>query len=218
MDSGLLTISPHSYPGAAAGRTRLLIHPSRISLPRKGCRHGGIESVDLIEMKAQQEAMVLRDPAAKSLPGGATGSRRGEAIQPELQSGSTLDLLTARRDGGVTLLLAGQVNSELPFISKDAEVVADEFDFILDGPDTKFSLFAPPREIGRPRTTRGLSRRLNLQVLANCFFDKITGGNQTTPGKPYPNTTEAGFMKVNDTPAASGSLSDILPFRRPTGQ
>jgi hypothetical protein len=36
---------------------------------------------------------------------------------------------------------------------------------------------------------------------------------------PYPNTTElAGFMKVNDTPAASGSLSEILPFRRPTGR
>jgi hypothetical protein len=50
------------------------------------------------------------------------------------------------------------------------------------------------------------------------FFDKIERGNQTTPGKPYPNTTEAGFMKVNDTPAASGSLSDILPFRRPTGR
>jgi hypothetical protein len=34
------------------------------------------------------------------------------------------------------------------------------------------------------------------------------------PGKPYPNTTElAGFMKVNDTPAASGSLSDLLPFK-----
>src|ERR1700692_2782426 len=28
------------YPGAAAGRTPLLIHPSRISLPRKGCRVG----------------------------------------------------------------------------------------------------------------------------------------------------------------------------------
>jgi hypothetical protein len=35
--------------------------------------------------------------------------------------------------------------------------------------------------------------------------------------KPYPNTTELG-VKVNDTPAASGSLSDILPFRRPTGR
>jgi hypothetical protein len=32
--------------------------------------------------------------------------------------------------------------------------------------------------------------------------------------KPYPNTSElAGFMKVNDN-AGSGSLSDILPFRR----
>jgi len=29
--------------------------------------HGGIESVDLIEMKAQQEAMVLRHAAAKGL-------------------------------------------------------------------------------------------------------------------------------------------------------
>jgi hypothetical protein len=28
------------YPGAAAGRTASLIHPSRISLPRKGCRVG----------------------------------------------------------------------------------------------------------------------------------------------------------------------------------
>jgi len=29
--------------------------------------HGGIESVDLIEMKTKQKAMVLRDPAAKGL-------------------------------------------------------------------------------------------------------------------------------------------------------
>jgi hypothetical protein len=30
-------------------------------------RHGGLESVDLIEMKAQQEAMVLGHPATKGL-------------------------------------------------------------------------------------------------------------------------------------------------------
>src|ERR1700687_2271782 len=35
----LCTCCRHS-PGAAAGRTPLLIHPSRISLPRKGCRVG----------------------------------------------------------------------------------------------------------------------------------------------------------------------------------
>jgi hypothetical protein len=30
-------------------------------------RHGGLESVDLIEMKAQQEAMVLGHPVTKGL-------------------------------------------------------------------------------------------------------------------------------------------------------
>jgi hypothetical protein len=29
--------------------------------------HGGIKSIDLIEMKTKQKAMVLRDPAAKGL-------------------------------------------------------------------------------------------------------------------------------------------------------
>jgi acyl-CoA hydrolase len=73
---------------------------------------------------------------------------RGEEVQFSLSCNPdlTLDLLTARRDGRVNLLFAGQVNSELPFISKDAEVAAGELDFILDGPDTEFSLFAPPRE------------------------------------------------------------------------
>jgi acyl-CoA hydrolase len=58
----------------------------------------------------------------------------------------TRDLLTARREARATFLLAGQINSELPFMSNDAKISAGEFDFLLDGPDTDFSLFAPPRE------------------------------------------------------------------------
>jgi hypothetical protein len=58
----------------------------------------------------------------------------------------TFDLLKARREGRATFLLAGQVNSELPFMSHDAEISVGELDFILDGPDTDFPLFAPPRE------------------------------------------------------------------------
>ena len=46
-------------------------------------------------------------------------------------------------------------------------------------------------------SAQALTDMLNLEVPANFFFDKITCRNQTTPGKPYPNTTEAGFMKVN---------------------
>jgi acyl-CoA hydrolase len=58
----------------------------------------------------------------------------------------TLDLLALRRQGRVSFLFAGQVNSELPFMRNDAAISADEFDLLLDSPATDFALFAPPRE------------------------------------------------------------------------
>jgi acyl-CoA hydrolase len=58
----------------------------------------------------------------------------------------TLDLLELRRQGRVSFLFAGQVNSELPFMRNDAAISADEFDLVLDSPATDFALFAPPRE------------------------------------------------------------------------
>ncbi len=58
----------------------------------------------------------------------------------------TIDLLKLRRDGKADFLFCGQVNSELPFLRNDAVVAAEEFDFVLEGPDTDFPLFAPPRE------------------------------------------------------------------------
>src|SRR5476651_2079843 len=58
----------------------------------------------------------------------------------------TLDLLTARRAGRTDFIFVGQVNSELPYMAGDAELPAEDFDYILDGPHTDFPLFAPPRE------------------------------------------------------------------------
>jgi ribosomal protein L30/L7E len=58
----------------------------------------------------------------------------------------TLDLLALRRAGRVDFLFAGQLNSELPFMPGDAAIGAEEFDLVLDGPQTDFALFAPPRE------------------------------------------------------------------------
>ncbi len=58
----------------------------------------------------------------------------------------TLDLLAARRAGRTDFISVGQVNSELPYMAGDAEVPADEFDYILEGAQTDFPLFAPPRE------------------------------------------------------------------------
>jgi acyl-CoA hydrolase len=58
----------------------------------------------------------------------------------------TLDLLAARQQGTADFILAGQVNSELPFMLGEADLPASAFEFLLDGADADFPLFAPPRE------------------------------------------------------------------------
>ena len=58
----------------------------------------------------------------------------------------TLDLLALRREGRVNFLLAGETNSELPFMGNDAAIGSGEFDMLLDNPALDFPLFAPPRE------------------------------------------------------------------------
>ena len=61
----------------------------------------------------------------------------------------TLDLLTeihARRQDGQQIVLAGQVNDELPFMTGDAILPEASFDHILSAPAYQFRLFAPPKE------------------------------------------------------------------------
>lgn len=58
----------------------------------------------------------------------------------------TLDMLAARARGDAKFLLVGQVNSELPFMTGDADLRATAFDAVLDDPSTDFPLFAPPKE------------------------------------------------------------------------
>jgi hypothetical protein len=58
----------------------------------------------------------------------------------------TPDFLAARRAGQSNIIFAGQVNEALPFMGGQAEVPAGEFDFLLEGDDFRFPLFAPPRE------------------------------------------------------------------------
>src|SRR5665213_3464886 len=65
---------------------------------------------------------------------------------PSCNPDITLDLLTARRAGRADFIFIGQVNSELPYMAGDAELPAEDFDYILDSSHTDFPLFAPPRE------------------------------------------------------------------------
>jgi acyl-CoA hydrolase len=58
----------------------------------------------------------------------------------------TLDLLAERRRGKTSFLFVGQVNSQLPFMPGEADISAEEFDWLLESQATDFPLFAPPRE------------------------------------------------------------------------
>jgi acyl-CoA hydrolase len=69
----------------------------------------------------------------------------------------TLDLLASRKAGTCNFVFAGQVNSELPFMLGDAELTADQFDFMLDAPACDFPLFTPPTEpVGLSEYAAGL--------------------------------------------------------------
>ena len=83
---------------------------------------------------------VVAQLVAKQARNGET--RLSLSCNPDL----TLDALAARRRGETDFLLAGQVNSELPFMPGDADISAAEFDFLLESPQTDFPLFGAPRE------------------------------------------------------------------------
>jgi acyl-CoA hydrolase len=59
---------------------------------------------------------------------------------------TTLDMLAAQAEGRARFILAGQVNSHLPFMPGDGDLPASAFGHILDDPSTDHSLFAPPKE------------------------------------------------------------------------
>ena len=77
-------------------------------------------------------------------------ARRGEGEQARFSlscnTDITLDALAARAAGRTNVLLAGQVNDELPFMPGQGDLPAGEFAFILDAPACQFPLFAPPKE------------------------------------------------------------------------
>jgi acyl-CoA hydrolase len=88
----------------------------------------------------QRGVNVVGQLVAKRVRNGAT--RYSLSCNPDI----TLDLLAKRQSHAVDFLFVGQVNSELPFMPGEGDLPADAFDVILDGPQTDFPLFAPPRE------------------------------------------------------------------------
>jgi acyl-CoA hydrolase len=73
-------------------------------------------------------------------------ARRGERYSLSCNPDITLDLLRERAAGRADFRLVAEVNENLPFMPNDAEVPAETFSAVLEGPASNFPLFAPPYE------------------------------------------------------------------------
>lgn len=68
----------------------------------------------------------------------------------------TLDLLSARESGDADFIMVGEINNTLPYMSGDAEIKRDNFEFILDGESAASALFnIPKRPVGLPEYAAG---------------------------------------------------------------
>ena len=92
----------------------------------------------------------------------APPDRTGDGFSLSCNPDVTPDFLDARRAGRADFVFAGQVNEALPFMDGQAEIPASEFDFMLEGDDFQFPLFAPPRE---PVTQTDYAIGLNIAGL-----------------------------------------------------
>jgi acyl-CoA hydrolase len=113
---------------------------SRLNVPAAQQSYISANYTHALGAVLQRGVNVVGQLVAKRVRNGAT--RYSLSCNPDL----TLDLLAKRQSRAVDFLFVGQVNSELPFMPGEGDLAADAFDVILDGPQTDFPLFAPPRE------------------------------------------------------------------------
>lgn len=77
----------------------------------------------------------------------------------------TLDMTTyveERRKAGLPVVVVGEINSNLPYMTGEAEIRRAEFDIVLDPPAPHYDLFAPPKE---PVTTADYAMALHAATL-----------------------------------------------------
>jgi acyl-CoA hydrolase len=79
----------------------------------------------------------------------APDPRQGPHLSLSSNTDVTLDLrpyAAARRSAGKPIVVAGELNANLPYMPGEAEVPRDEFDILLELGHPPYDLFAPPKE------------------------------------------------------------------------
>ena len=113
---------------------------SRLNVPSAQQSYISANYTHALRYTLQRGVNVVGQLVAKRIADGAT--RYSLSCNPDI----TLDLLAERKRGAVDFVFAAEVNSELPFMTGEADLAAEEFDYALEGPAIDFPLFAPPRD------------------------------------------------------------------------
>ena len=92
-----------------------------------------------------------------------TPGRNSEEFSLSCNPDVTLDLLDAARSRGITLLIAGEVNRQLPFMPNDAVIAESDFDLILDEGCEGYPLFPVPNS-AVTRTDHAIALRIAALV------------------------------------------------------
>lgn len=91
-------------------------------------------------------AGMLRDKGVNCIAQLVAKAPDGDAYSLSCNTDITLDLLPMLDAAGHTVVLAGETNTQLPFMGKEAALPVDRFDFVLETPDDEPSLFVLPKQ------------------------------------------------------------------------
>jgi acyl-CoA hydrolase len=129
----------------------------------------------------------------------------------------TLDFLEARRRGDANFVLAGQMNSELPFMPGEARQPSAAFDFMLESAATDFPLFAPPREpVDLVLQACGLHAATTVADGGTVQLGIGALGDAVAHGLVLRQTRNAELRALLEelAPPPSANLSNLAPFTK----
>ena len=129
----------------------------------------------------------------------------------------TLDMLpyiAARRRAGLPVVVAGEVNANLPYMPGEAEIRRDQFDLMLEPQGEPYALFAPPKQpvsladyAMALHTTTLIKDGGTLQIGIGSFADALT---HALILRQQQNSAFRSLVDKLDAPTGSGA--ELAPF------
>lgn len=158
-------------------------------------------------------------------------AREDDRVSLSCNADLTPDFLKARQSAAADFIFVGEINGNLPFMEGEAVIPRSELDIILEGPDTQYRLYAPPKvpvddatyaaglraaqliadggtlQIGIGSMSDALAQGLILRHAHNAAYQaacaRLSGGQQADDLKAHNDVFSAGLFGLSEMLADS---------------